>query len=369
VSALRRFPIAAAQKTRNALEPVLLLKVFVMEKSSKRGKIPQSDWPLIMARYEAGETLSSIARTYDCSPPAISYVVSRSRARPAAAASQPAMTNTEPQLVKSSPANAAALNGRPAAASPSSAESTPNGTDAVEPPQLNGSFGQSSFGQSSFEKPEFDRGDDPRRGVNGAGRSGASSLLPMPHPATHVDRTDGDARRVLHSALDHGSHAGNGAQANDSHAPEHRTPQRAIDHAQERFVAHPAPVTPAVAGVPEHRDSVAAASALFGTERPVPTFGRANSGGNGSTQKEGAGSFIDRELRARVESDITVFLAAFDAALVQDSQENRSALREATDRLLRAGARTRIELERLEARLPLPPRDPVPHPQPSWRPR
>src|SRR2546422_1269549 len=39
-----------------------------MEKPSKRGKIPQSDWPLIMARYEAGETLASIARTYDCSP-------------------------------------------------------------------------------------------------------------------------------------------------------------------------------------------------------------------------------------------------------------------------------------------------------------
>ena len=52
-----------------------------MEKSNKRGKIPQSDWPLIMARYEAGETLASIARTYDCSPPAISYVVSKSRAR------------------------------------------------------------------------------------------------------------------------------------------------------------------------------------------------------------------------------------------------------------------------------------------------
>ena len=50
-----------------------------MERSSKRGKIPQSDWPSIMARYEAGETLSSIARTYDCSPPAISFVVSRSR--------------------------------------------------------------------------------------------------------------------------------------------------------------------------------------------------------------------------------------------------------------------------------------------------
>jgi len=34
---------------------------------SKRGKIPQQDWPSIMARYEAGETLANIGRTYDCS--------------------------------------------------------------------------------------------------------------------------------------------------------------------------------------------------------------------------------------------------------------------------------------------------------------
>jgi hypothetical protein len=52
-----------------------------MERSSKRGKIPQQDWPSIIARYEQGETLASIARTYDCSPPAISYILSRSRAR------------------------------------------------------------------------------------------------------------------------------------------------------------------------------------------------------------------------------------------------------------------------------------------------
>jgi hypothetical protein len=42
-------------------------------------------------------------------------------------------------------------------------------------------------------------------------------------------------------------------------------------------------------------------------------------------------------------------------------------LREATDRLLRAGARTRIELERLEARLPLPPRDNAGASEPAWR--
>src|SRR5215469_13556071 len=56
-------------------------KVHRMVRSSKRGKIPQEDWPLITKRYEAGETLAAIARTYDCSPPAISYILSRSRAR------------------------------------------------------------------------------------------------------------------------------------------------------------------------------------------------------------------------------------------------------------------------------------------------
>ena len=42
-------------------------------------------------------------------------------------------------------------------------------------------------------------------------------------------------------------------------------------------------------------------------------------------------------------------------------------MREATDRLLRAGARTRIELERLEARMPLPPRDTGRQSEPAWR--
>jgi hypothetical protein len=84
-------------------------------------------------------------------------------------------------------------------------------------------------------------------------------------------------------------------------------------------------------------------------------------GGNGTdarfvqyerNSKEG-GTFIDLALRHRVESDITAFLAAFDAALSRDTSETRAELRQATDRLLRAGARTRIELERLEARAPL----------------
>jgi hypothetical protein len=79
--------------------------------------------------------------------------------------------------------------------------------------------------------------------------------------------------------------------------------------------------------------------------------------------------FIDQMLRDRVDGDITAFLAAFDAALVQDTPENRTGLREATDRLLRAGARTRIELERLEARVPLPSRETSKHTPPVWRAR
>jgi hypothetical protein len=73
------------------------------------------------------------------------------------------------------------------------------------------------------------------------------------------------------------------------------------------------------------------------------------------------GAFIDQALRERVDGDIVAFLAAFDAALADDTVESRAGLREATDRLLRAGARTRIELERLEARIPLPPRDGMRH--------
>src|SRR5205085_3982588 len=101
-----------------------------MERSSKRGKIPQSDWPLIMARYDAGETLASIARTYDCSPPAISYVVSRSRARHAGGAppQTPLMPSAnEPQLIKAPAAEPAVGLARPQpiAASPIAAAPVP----------------------------------------------------------------------------------------------------------------------------------------------------------------------------------------------------------------------------------------------------
>src|SRR5258706_10536068 len=110
-----------------------------MEKSSKRGKIPQSDWQLIMARYEAGETLSSIARTYDCSPPAISYVVSRSRARQAGGETPRPGAAGESQLIKAAAGNGADATGnRDSAAMPPSETAPPAypamTTRPLEPP-------------------------------------------------------------------------------------------------------------------------------------------------------------------------------------------------------------------------------------------
>ena len=41
----------------------------------RRGRIPHADWPLIVDRYKSGATLSAIAREYDCTPSAISYIL------------------------------------------------------------------------------------------------------------------------------------------------------------------------------------------------------------------------------------------------------------------------------------------------------
>jgi transposase-like protein len=50
------------------------------ESSKKRGRIPQSAWPQIVDRYRSGATLSAIAREYECTPSAISYIIRKAEA-------------------------------------------------------------------------------------------------------------------------------------------------------------------------------------------------------------------------------------------------------------------------------------------------
>ncbi|HEV2099828.1 MAG TPA: hypothetical protein VGR45_13000 [Stellaceae bacterium] len=49
-------------------------------------KIPQGAWGAIAARYANGESISAIARSYGCTPPAIHYILKRNRQHPPQAA-------------------------------------------------------------------------------------------------------------------------------------------------------------------------------------------------------------------------------------------------------------------------------------------
>jgi len=48
-----------------------------MGSTREKGKIPHSEWPKILARYNGGETIASIGRAYKCTGPAIRYIVKR----------------------------------------------------------------------------------------------------------------------------------------------------------------------------------------------------------------------------------------------------------------------------------------------------
>jgi hypothetical protein len=331
-----------------------------MERSSKRGKIPQQDWPSIIKRYEAGETLASIARTYDCSPPAISYIVSRSRAREATAEGAPELP--ELTLVSAQVGETSAALVSPNVRSPDEKPENRVGPETLEPvPPLPVQPQPIKDEQPSLS---VGRGPDPRRDVESHNGNGAANRLSQPSPdgsAARNELPDGSdpanisqgsgERRTLHLPLSHDG-------ALRAEAEIHDNPGRSSS-IEERYAAPPA-----------------------GDPKPGPAEYQTRDrraydpGANGGPFRKIAephardiGTFIDQALRQRVDGDIAAFLAAFDAALAQDTPENRAGLREATDRLLRAGARTRIELERLEARVPLPPRDAARHAPPAWRPR
>ena len=344
------FDVVGQATPNQGREQELQPRVRKMERSGKRGKIPQQDWPSIIKRYEAGETLTSIARTYDCSPPAISYVLSRSRARDFGQTTEPA----ELPLVKSQENDMQA---------PTNQQSAPNVNEAAAPsieaptPDLIKDQGQE--GKPAEPKPF------PNRETMAADKA-TSPLWEADDPTErprdveiHTPATPekppailggagsspqrAEPRRTLHLALSQ-----NGSQnleAPRRHGADgnmnERSPVRAGEN-QEVFRA-----------IPGHYDSAG--------DHVVSAVAAEPSRANENT------TFIDQALRDRVDTDISAFLAAFDAALAHDTLENRAGLRQATDRLLRAGARTRIELERLEARVPLVAPGRRGFAAPSWR--
>jgi hypothetical protein len=67
-------------------------------------KIPQGEWSAIAARYAKGESISRIAQSYGCTPPAIHYILKRSKQR--------AAKNSE-HRVNEEPNSAISLSGEP----------------------------------------------------------------------------------------------------------------------------------------------------------------------------------------------------------------------------------------------------------------
>jgi hypothetical protein len=344
----------------------LQIKVSRMEKTSKRGKIPQQDWPSIIARYQGGETLSSIARSYDCSPPAISYIVSRTRARNATVEMPGARpsASVEPQLIKA-PTSAMPVNGI------AEGDSTHNGADgatSTTPFADSGEIGQSSGAltpserwlfpeepppprAAEAEQPSEVNRPAPRQGQGHYGSGYAATPSQAPTPSSGPSQ-NGEARRTLHLSLSQGNGAGPSA---DSHAPNMQTAGNPAFDSDSRPAARPQGSQPGFAE--QYRQAAGRAAPLGPPPSPLGAVrGPAAAPGDSQRSREG-GAFIDHALRERIDGDITAFLAAFDAALDHDTAESRTGLREATDRLLRAGARTRIELERLEARVPLASRE------------
>lgn len=91
------------------------------ESPRRRGRIPQSAWPQILERYRTGATLSAIAREFECTPSAISYIVRKAEAAGTAgdAPTGDAENTAEPSLPLEAPAPAAPrAAAAPAAAAP-----------------------------------------------------------------------------------------------------------------------------------------------------------------------------------------------------------------------------------------------------------
>jgi hypothetical protein len=345
-----------------------------MEKSNKRGKIPQSDWPLIMARYDAGETLASIARTYDCSPPAISYVVSKSRARqPARGSPTAGPSGPEAQLIKATPSESAEAGSDrrshlDSSAAHGSPKAMPTGSDNAATPAApfgNGRDHRIPRERDGFRRDGFaERGPQPSHAqapVQTPDATGTRNAARSP-----LSRNEADTRHRLHLSLGNGATSHNDSSelvfpsADRADPPSANRPGAADSRVAQTHTAHPPYPTPDRAG------AAGLSEGGPGPGQKLRPHGN-EPGSDAVPRKEGAGSFIDQQLRARVDTDIVAFLAAFDAALIEDTQEHRSALREATDRLLRAGARTRIELERLEARIPLTAHDRSGSDPGAWR--
>jgi Meckel syndrome type 1 protein len=259
-------------------------------------KIPQGEWNAIAARYQGGESISKIARSYSCTPPAIHYILKRNRQKPTELAEQPQAIKpaeiTQTQLVRMSAPeplfprteSGDKANNEPASAATvsSSTETQPGSASANVGPKLeNGPSGPALLRQSNPAPTA----------INAPGRY--SNGVPRP------------------------------AQLRPSAPEPIKNPQFS-----GRLVGDAPPATP-MPSVPKRSDVNGAASSH-------PRVAVAAPG-------------LDSDLHTRAETAIALFRSSFDAALAEGSLEVRERLRQAATDLMRVAARTTMVLDRLNA--------------------
>ncbi|WP_158045391.1 hypothetical protein [Skermanella pratensis] len=103
------------------------------EAPKRRGRIPQSAWPHILERHRAGATLSAIAREFDCTPSAISYIVRKAEA----SGMEPAAPR-ESETASPAEADQATLEQEPETATPPQQQVEPADAGETAPPAVTG---------------------------------------------------------------------------------------------------------------------------------------------------------------------------------------------------------------------------------------
>ena len=178
------------------------------EAPKRRGRIPQSAWPHILERHRAGATLSAIAREFDCTPSAISYIVRKAEAsgiEPAAApVAEPEESAAAPAVESSDAATESAAEA-PEPAEPTAQRDQPEtASSAAEPAVEAGAaadYAQPAVEQPAAVEQALEPRPAPRRSApqegrpqlrasdlgRGSAQAAAREPVPAPAPAAPVE--------------------------------------------------------------------------------------------------------------------------------------------------------------------------------------
>lgn len=147
------------------------------ETPKRRGRIPQSAWPHILERHRAGATLSAIAREFDCTPSAISYIVRKAEAAGITPSEAGAPTpQGAPPTEGEAPAQAAAP---PAAGSPA-ADTPTTDTPTTDTPATNAPAADTPAAGSPAGPPDEAPQAQPSAGTAEAAATRTEEAAPQP---------------------------------------------------------------------------------------------------------------------------------------------------------------------------------------------